>query len=238
MLTIQRKKLNCRGLNIVEIMVAMVILMIALMALGFVYPRGRLLTDSSRMAMQATEIARSITEEIKNMPLRTNASIPAGPAALEGIGLLPAAANGRCIAIFTPQQRETAQWPYHHFSNRNDASGIEWKNKIPINCWSVTTFGSYDDAADFQNTNPKNFFLPSEQISLVRNSKTNVIEKGILVNSTDGINNRLNIVSPTGNIPELTSIAVTVAWIESRTEGVFVNHITLTSMITENIYKY
>lgn len=236
MLIIKRKKINSRGMNIVEVMVAMVILMVALMALGFVYPRGRLMTDSSRMSMQATEIARSITEEMKNMPMHS--TIMAQNNSLNGLGLLPASGQNSnvCVANFSPANMAAAQWPFHHLSSSDAAN---WQAKVPVYCWDTTgtNLQALKQTLDGLPT-PKTFFLPSDRLELGPNHG-GTIEKGILVNSSDGANSRLNNVVPSGNNPELTSLSVTIAWIENRgSTGLFANHITLTSMITENIYKY
>jgi len=229
-ITLKHRKIKYMGMNIIEVVVGMIILLIAFMALGFVYPRGRLMTDQSRFAMQATEIARSITEEIKLMPLRSSPLAVMNPNNLALIGLLPAVGPGntgnnvclRNILGTNGEQLINWNWPYHHFA------GPDWRNNIPValgidgsNATEIQN--NLNTSADFPN---KRYFLPKQQIGNMN--------RGILI---DGDIAGVHQNNAGAADPDMAAIAVTVAWIESRNGGLVLNHVTLTSLRTENLYN-
>ena len=127
-------KKNERGLSIIEIVVAMVLLMVAMMSLAFVYPKGRTLTDSSRLSMQATEIARSIMEEIKIRPIESRLQF--GAADVSQLGLI--SSNTSIMSLQNPSfnyaQMSNYMWPFHHFASNLQ----QWQSRTPVYCWEET----------------------------------------------------------------------------------------------------
>lgn len=123
------KKTRQRGVSIIEIVVSMVILFLVMMALAFVYPQGRKLTDTSDNRTKATEIARTILEEIQLIPFVNTA------AAGDGVNLqtvsLTGINNNLTLANMASNDQllRTLQWPYHHYATAN---ANDWEDKIPI----------------------------------------------------------------------------------------------------------
>ena len=237
-----REKHGRRGFSIVEVVVSMALLMAALMTLAFVYPRGKTMTDSNKLSMQATEIARSIIEEIRMRPV--NSKLVQTDISTYGLlnnnGDIGSPGDDTAIANLSSNKMGSLQWPFHHFA---DSSNVDkWKQNCPVYCWGATDIsGSIASIDEFRKTNlsvldnTKTFFLPSTDLGLGKYG--GIIPKGIIVSSVPAN------PAPAANIaPALIGIAVTVAWIESKGVGqdsiLYVNHVTLNSYITENRYAY
>lgn len=186
------KKTRQRGVSIIEIVVSMVILFLVMMALAFVYPQGRKLTDTSDNRTKATEIARSILEEIQLIPFVNTA------AAGDNVTLQTVSLTGITNNVINNNQTLNAmtndaqtlidlQWPYHHYA------GANWQNRIPI---LIT-----NDVADLINDNPNGqaFCL------LTARDQNRNIPQGIQVILPQGIaaNNREQI---------LAVVTVTIVW--------------------------
>lgn len=125
------KKTRQRGVSIIEIVVSMVILFLVMMALAFVYPQGRKLTDTSDNRTKATEIARTILEEIQLIPF-DNAAAAGDNVTLQTVSLTGitnnAINNNQTLANMASNAQTliNLQWPYHHYA------GADWQNRIPI----------------------------------------------------------------------------------------------------------
>lgn len=186
------KKTRQRGVSIIEIVVSMVILFLVMMALAFVYPQGRKLTDTSDNRTKATEIARTILEEIQLIPF-DNAAAAGNNVTLQTVSLTGitnnAINNNQTLANMASnaQTLEILQWPYHHYA------GADWQNRIPI---LITA--QVDDLIN-NNPNGKAFCL------LTARDQNRNIPQGIQVILPEGIaaNNREQI---------LAVVTVTIAW--------------------------
>lgn len=229
------------GFNIVEIVVAMALLMVAMMALAFVYPSARRMTDSSKLSTQATEIARSIMEEIKARPIYSTSN----PNGLADIGILSnsfdnpsgAATNNldtdtnpnHSIRYFNHESMKNFHWPYHHLATIGDIKeDPTWEANCPVYCWGETNItGDSATWVTFKSNTldpvGKIFFLPTAQIPY----RGITIPRGIVIQTPTADRN-----------PRLISVSVTVCWIEEIAGAhLTLQHVTLTSLITDNKYQ-
>ncbi len=236
---IHRERKKQQGMNIVEVVMAMALLMVAMMSLAFVYPKGRTLTDSGRMSMQATEIARSIMEEIKLRPIRSTVDVwpNAANRSVANIGMLPmqndpASTIAPCIANIARDQMLALQWPFHHFTSNNEA---EWRERCPVMCWEDTpqNVREIQEALARGVTEPKKFFLPSQELTFPDN-EGGIINQGIVIQRN--ADRDANALAIAGGTPLMVGISVTVAWVEQRQGGLRVGHVTLSSFHTTNRY--
>ncbi len=217
------KKKKKLGMSVVEVVVAMAILMVSMMSLAFVYPKGRTLTDSSKISMQATEIARSIVEEIKIRPLLTRLTArPTGVEELPRLGIMADPGSpvpGYSLINLTRADMNTLRWPFHHFAT----SEQDWHQRTPVLCWEEIPNHPTALRA-LLDQEGKTFFLPSSRMSV---SNDRIMLRGIEVYSAP--------LATT--IPQVLSVAVTVGWLERIKESTDINFITLNTVITENKYQ-
>lgn len=222
------KKTRQRGVSIIEIVVSMVILFLVMMALAFVYPQGRKLTDTSDNRTKATEIARTILEEIQLIPF-VNYSVadinndPLQAVSLSGIG------NGQSLEQLVNRMGDDIDWPYHHYAGDN------WADNIP--------FFIADNVSQFDNNEvnhahktfclSRNAFITDQGITIPRGIDVTILER-------DEAENLERIREPNDerDRPREQSfviVTVTISWPEYRNDAnpVF-NFVSLNSAFTGN----
>lgn len=64
---------NSRGLSLLEVMFTMVLLVLVITSFAVIYPSGFRLHRKSRMSTEAAQTARSVLNELKNLPLTSEA---------------------------------------------------------------------------------------------------------------------------------------------------------------------
>lgn len=204
------------GINIIEIVVSMILIMTVMMALAFVYPKGRQITESSDKRTKATEIARSIIEEIQLLPL-TPKSTAVSNLVLSNIGII--GSSNTLTDFFSAATCQAQQWPFHHYA------GTDWRTKCPVVIGNPTP-------TVLQSQN-KDFFLPTQQIN---DGKGNLILSGITVRPTP--TNYGRYIQPTAGVgrAQMATFKVTVCWYEQKGGAAAVNFVSLNGCKTENRY--
>ncbi|MHC9540379.1 MAG: hypothetical protein AB9903_12750 [Vulcanimicrobiota bacterium] len=209
-----------RGLTILEILIAMALLMMVIMATAMVYPSGYKLNETNRYANQATEIARGIVEELMMRPFTSPGGAATG---IINISLVS-------LTNWSPDFSETNCWPYY-----NGSIGNEWKRQSPVASWFEDT-----EVQDMKNSleddssagGKKFFFLPPQGF------KANA-QKGIIIQSYPDFSLPVDIKQG-----RMVKIEVTVAWIEARiraqgaTSTLITKWVTLNAWRTENKFDF
>lgn len=210
-----RKKL--RGMTILEILIAMALLMMVIMATAMVYPSGYKLNETNRYANQATEIARGIVEELMMRPFST----PGGATGINAISL-------RTLTNWSPTfcDDNNVHWPYYDGGNNDN----EWKKQSPVASWlNITEVQDMKDALENKNNNPpigrKFFFLPPQGF------EANA-QKGIIIQSYPDFSLSVDIKQG-----RMVKIEVTVAWIEARMKAQGAASTLITKWVTLNAWR-
>jgi len=222
-----RMRRKLLGLTILEILIAIALLMMVIMATAMVYPSGYKLNETNRYANQATEIARGIIEEMMMRPFTTPGGASAG---IDQISL-------QSLANWSPTFSSTNTWPYYIGST---VTVTEWQRQSPVASWFNIT-GVEDMKKALENTDnshaygKKFFFLPPKDF------QANA-QQGIIVRSyPDSFN-----LPPTNPNTQgrMCKIEVTVGWIEARmkakgSQATYITKwITLNAWRTENKYDF
>jgi len=116
----RKKRSNQKGLSLLEILMAVILLAMVIMATATVFPGGYKLNISNRYSNQATEYARGIMEEINARPF-TSLGVPG----IDNLSLQNLSAWNYALS-------ETNLWPFHFYANATD-----WKANCPVRCWSA-----------------------------------------------------------------------------------------------------
>jgi prepilin-type N-terminal cleavage/methylation domain-containing protein len=111
---------NQKGLSLLEILMAVILLAMCIMATATVFPGGYKLNMSNRYANQATEYARGIMEEINARPF-----VSLGVPGIDNLSL-------QSLAGWNYALSETNMWPFHFYTSVND-----WKTNCPVRCWAT-----------------------------------------------------------------------------------------------------
>lgn len=232
-------KKNSRGVSIIEIVVSMVLIFLVMLVLAFVYPQGRRVTQGSDNRTKATEIAKSIMEEIQLIPLLPQSWATANStSALKDISLVRTSDknNYTTLDIFAGNYSAmtTLKWPYHHRDNWDAGTDIGGNLNSVANCpFFIYNSGNLDDKIRSNLARP--FFISTSQLISQGANQIN-IPKGIVVSpstQTPAINRKNPIIA---------TITVSVAWAETSTigtgnrKGFKYNYVSLINTRTENIY--
>ncbi|MGV8123446.1 MAG: hypothetical protein AB2L14_27145 [Candidatus Xenobiia bacterium LiM19] len=221
-----RKKL--RGMTILEILIAMALLMMVIMATAMVYPSGYKLNETNRYANQATEIARGIVEELMMRPFTTPGGASTG---INAISL-------QTLTNWTPDfwNDNNVHWPYYDGGTNDN----EWKKQSPVASWfNITDVQDMKDALENKNNDhvygKKFFFLPPQGF------EANA-QKGIVIQSYP--TNFALPLSDSDKQGRMAKIEVTVAWIEARMRAqgaastLIAKWVTLNAWRTENKFDF
>lgn len=200
-----RKSRNQKGLTLLEILLAIVLLAMVIMATATVYPGGYKLNATNRYTNQATDYARGIIEEINMRPFSGPTGI--SPTAIESLSLqtLNNGGSGWSYGV-----TESFLWPFHYWPN----SATDWQTNCPVGCWT-----------NVNNTNPdganyKFFYLPVGETGVPNGISVQFLPASSPSNPTDTI---------------MAKIEVTVAWHEFRHDRTpITKYVTLTSWRTNN----
>ena len=218
-------KKNCRGISIIEIVVSMVLIMLVMLVLAFVYPQGRKVTQGSDNRTKATEIAKSILEEIKLVGFLQGTS-GSNDKQVGNLSLLNDGSND-----YTPLNKALTHaadmhWPYHHLDTNWDATNNkDVDDYIPVCPFFITDSIKADN---IKNHSKRPFFLLSKKVD-------DDHPQSILVTPTAEVTqSKINSLDH----PVMAVINVTVYWGElGRSNNNFVvNHVTLTDSRTQNVY--
>ncbi|GEM_PF-1729092 len=217
-----RKRRAAWGLTILEILIAIALLMMVIMATAMVYPGGYKLNETNRLANQATEIARGIVEELMMRPFTTPGGATAG---IDSISL-------QTVSNWTPNFyiAYNCKWPYYDGS----AALVDWQKQSPVvSWWGATTAGGTDGMkAYLEDTShgfgKKVFFLPP-------NGFEGNVPRGIRIQSYPA-DFALPLNEPNRQ-GRLVQIEVTVAWIEARMQAQGAASTLITKFITLNAWR-
>ncbi len=215
-----KNRKNDRGVSIIEIVVSMVLIMLVMLVLAFVYPNGRKVTESTDKRTKATEIAKSIMEEIQLIPLFPHAVGNTSNATLSDFSLVRI--NGENTLnqlIANSGWMATLNWPYHQLSAGWDATTPKATN--PVCPFFITT-----------NTNAQKDCVanPSRPFFICTDNGTVPIGIAVTPNGNLGTA-RINQVNPI-----IATITVNVAWGNNVNGRWHFSYISLVNTRTENIY--
>jgi Tfp pilus assembly protein PilV len=215
-----RMRRELRGLTILEILIAMALLMMVIMATAMVYPSGYKLNETNRYANQATEIARGIVEELMMRPFTSPGGAATG---INNISLTT-------LTNWDPDFSEANHWPYYDGSAPN-----VWKRQSPVASWYKDT-AVQDMKSKLEDDSlaggKKFFFLPPQDF------QANA-QKGIIIQSYPDFSLPIDIKQG-----RMVKIEVTVAWIEARmraqgaTSTLITKWVTLNAWRTENKFDF
>ena len=227
-------KKNSRGVSIIEIVVSMVLIFLVMLVLAFVYPQGRRVTQGSDNRTKATEIAKSIMEEIQLIPLLPQSWAGNDVNVLKNISLVKTNTQNSVPTLDTFAGNYNAMkktcWPYHHLASSWDADRDVNKNAI---CPFFIYNGGDLDSKIFANQ-CRPFFISTSQLDNQGTTKMTV-PKGIVVSpdstKTPAVNRKTPIIA---------TITVSVAWGETstraNTKGLKYNYVSIINTRTENVY--
>ena len=228
-----KTKKNSRGVSIIEIVVSMVLLMLVLLALAFVYPNGRKVTQSSDNRTKATQIAKSILEEIDLIPIK-NEGMVTNTVSLQNLYLIGPNNQFTLVNLSESKDNMTAlRWPFHHLrgasGNEWDAGANENADAPPVCPFFITSASSVTDLQTaFMNNLNRPYCLATKQVG---SAATGVIPKGIVVTPTSPDINQFG----TSNRPLLATITVSIGWGAKRAGSWHFSSVSLMNTRTENV---
>lgn len=222
-----------RGLSLIEILMAIMVLTAAIMAVATVYPGGYKLNETNRYANQATEIARGIMEEICALPFITPAEATSNPTG--SLGRLSLSGNTAAGIIgldsWDPTMSNTYNFPYHYYGE-GTINNNKWKEQCPVLCWDSTISpssikSSLKSSNKLSSTSREGlkFFLPP--------SGYTTAPKGISINKYPADSTQWFSTLPLTS-SRLAKIEVTVAWVEFRNDAMIEKYITIDTWRTDN----
>ncbi|MDQ7821893.1 MAG: type II secretion system protein [Candidatus Eremiobacteraeota bacterium] len=221
-----------RGLSILEIIIAVILLAMVIMATACVYPGGYKLNETNKLANQATEIARGIAEEINMRPFYTS-----NLSGIDALSIWKLAIKNN-TAGWTPTLSNTYCWPYHFYGDDNTT----WQQNCPVYCWGdddPANLRSFKTNVLDQQNPPKVFYLPHVVSGSTPTAQNPLPGIHITVFPDFNVSTEFpdNI---SGTQSRMAKISVTVAWIEFRgSSGLLVpKSVTVTSWRTDNKMDY
>ncbi len=215
-----------RGLSLLEILLAIILLSMVIMATATVYPGGYKLNASNKSASQATTIAQGILEEIKMRPF-TEVIVGADSEGYEYFSIEEIAKNYRTDPVTNIYTKY--EWPFHDHRFSTD----EWKYNCPVLCWYNTPNPDINAIITALRTNRKSFFLAPY-------SNTIGVPPGIVVRGYGDGDDDPNdsdwqpIAWPDVVSPHMVKVQVSVSWIEYRNKQPIGRSVTLSSWVTQN----
>lgn len=221
-----KNRKNNRGVSIIEIVVSMVLIMLVMLVLAFVYPNGRKVTESTDKRTKATEIAKSIMEEIQLIPLFPRAVGNTANASLSDFSLVRISGENTLNQLIAqPGWMANLNWPYHQLSVGWDATTPKANN--PVCPFFITTNANAQRDCIANPSRP--FFLCTDS--------NGAIPVGISVTPNGDLGNaRINQTNPI-----IATVTVNVAWgnfvnAENANNRWHFSYISLVNTRTENIY--
>lgn len=146
------KRRKQKGLSILEIIIAGLILTTAFMTLAFVYPSGFKLTESNKKTSEATEIARSIMEEIKLLPFQSyRGGVTKDIQTWE-------LASFQDTKPFWPQ----SNWPFNHYKD----AGNGWAERTPVHLVAGGVLNVPQVMTDMEAQN-KRYFIMDATVNVI-----------------------------------------------------------------------
>ena len=231
-----KSKKNCRGVSIIEIVVSMLLLMTVMMSLAFVYPNGKKLTEATDKKTKATEIAKSIMEEIQAIPLFPSGNVAAGNIASYSLVYSNGSVPTPVLNDLNTHRMRNLEWPYHQLAGNWDATNT---NNITN---PVCPFFICDNdalvASVRANYNVRPFFILANDGVDVGNIH---LPRGIDVSPHEPVYNSNRERTGNGNkIPIVARIVVSVCWANrsplGHREDFNYSFIQLVNTRTENVY--
>lgn len=217
-----KKSRNQRGLSLLEILLAIVLLAMVIMATATVYPGGFKLNATNKYASQATALAQAIVEEIKLRPFK---EVEVGtPDTFEYFSIEELAQNYHNGTIINMCAHY--RWPFHNESFADDAT---WHNNCPVICWETRT--SLDDMYRLLKAGPQDFFLAEKNNTLGVPAGIAVIGYGngdLLYDPGEWT------PDPVSHEPHIAKVQVTVSWVEMRNKLAVPKSVTISTWVTEN----
>ena len=218
-----KNRKNNRGVSIIEIVVSMVLIMLVMLVLAFVYPNGRKVTESTDKRTKATEIAKSIMEEIQLIPLFPRAVGNKSNASLSDFSLVNV--NGENTLnnlIANTTWMKNLKWPYHQLSSNGwDAIYEGTAPTSPVCPFFITNNNSAQTGCIANPSRP--FFICTDN---------GTVPIGIAVTPNGNLGTaRINQVNPI-----IATITVNVAWGNNVNGRWHFSYISLVNTRTENIY--
>lgn len=235
-----KTKKNSRGVSIIEIVVSMVLLMLVLLALAFVYPNGRKVTQSSDNRTKATQIAKSILEEIELIPLKNEGKVD-NTVSLQNLYVLGIPSNeftlGELSGSKTDMSKDNIRWPFHHLALSGwDAGANETADAPPVCPFFITDASDVNGlkTAFLGNLN-RPYCLATRKVG---DTTVGIIPKGIVVTPPDpGESGDIDINTfGTNNRPLLATITVSIGWGAKRAGSWHFSSVSLMNTRTENVY--
>jgi prepilin-type N-terminal cleavage/methylation domain-containing protein len=194
------RRLLQKGLSLLEILMAMIVITMVMMAVATVYPGGYKLNETNRLTSRATEIARGIVEEINARPIVGAEGVPSGN--IDFLSLYSIRSQSQGGPGWTPSVSQTYMWPYHYYMTVN-----EWQENCPVYCWGAgdITEPNKNDALNVR----KFFYLPCNDPKA---------PDGIIIEGITPAPDPWAVPLPAINLTDsrLVRIQVTVAWQEYR----------------------
>lgn len=221
-----------RGISIIEIVVSMIIIMVAMAALAFVYPQGRRVTESSDKRTKATEIAKTILEEVQILKLEPGALTAHN--SIQNLSIVgPAAAF--TLNTITADDMRALQWPYHHYS-AGDANS--WTNNCPFFVTSQTGNNLITEFKNHRVANPpKHFALCTASWNFTDPLTRQVTNIPRCISSSPQVDfTSAGVKSAVSTHGYVATVSVSVLWLETRGRHDIVEFVTLTSAIASNRY--
>ena len=231
-------KKNSRGVSIIEIVVSMVLIFLVMLVLAFVYPQGRRVTQGSDNRTKATEIAKSIMEEIQLIPLLPQSWAGNDVNSLKNVSLVKTNTQNSVPTLDTFAGNYNAMkkncWPYHHLSGSGNWDATEDSNnqKTTICPFFIYSSGDLDSKVFANQARP--FFISTSQL-VDRGTTKITIPKGVVVSPDSSKTPAVNRKTPI-----IATITVSVAWGETSTKGITkglkYNYVSIINTRTENVY--
>lgn len=221
-----------RGISIIEIVVSMIIIMVAMAALAFVYPQGRRVTESSDKRTKATEIAKTILEEVQILKLEPGAMTTHD--SIQNLSIVgPAAAF--TLNTITDNEMRTLQWPYHHYSS-GDAKN--WTANCPFFVTAQTGTPLITSLKTQRVANPpKHFALCTTAWDFTDPLTRKVTNIPRCISSSPQVDfTNAGVKSAVSTHGYVATVSVSVLWLETRGKHDIVEFVTLTSALASNRY--
>ncbi len=221
-----KNRKNNRGVSIIEIVVSMVLIMLVMLVLAFVYPNGRKVTESTDKRTKATEIAKSIMEEIQLIPLLPKA-VGAETAGDELFHYSLVNVNGDKTLndlISNSDLMKRLKWPYHQLSSNGwDAIYDGAAPTSPVCPFFITNNNNAQAGCIANPSRP--FFICTDN---------GTVPIGIDVSPSS--DTKLDVTRINQINPIIATVTVNVAWGNNVNGRWHFSYISLVNTRTENIY--
>jgi hypothetical protein len=213
----------------------MVLLMTVMLSLAFVYPNGRKLTEATDKKTKATEIAKSIMEEIQAVPL-----FPNGNVAGNNIGsyslVVSNVGGGNRLNNLNRARMHQLQWPYHQLAGTWDATSEVVGDTVVCPFFICDAANLVDSVRLNYRVRP--FFILADSGTVLGGIH---LPRGIEVSPDVPVYNSNNARIGNGDkIPIIARITVSVCWANKsplgHTEDYNYSFVQLVNTRTENIY--